>query len=116
MTNLIGHGIKLQWMYNGIKIDGKLFKGWWSFFKSIRTGQDYITFYSRSYEKLPDIGMTVENNTDSMTDYFENDLIRFTPEFKLYAEALGAFNLQQARCVRLKASKELREAIKSKAP
>ena len=107
MTYSSGQGMKLQWMYNGIKIDGKLFKGWWSFFKSIKTGQDGITFYSRSYDNMPDIGMTVENETDMQTDYFEKDRIRFTPGLKWYAEALGAFNLQQARYARLKASKEL---------
>lgn len=87
--------MQIKFMYNGIKIDGKLYKGHWSSGPWV-SGEEMITFYRSGYDHMPNIGLEVENNTDSMTDYFEEDRIRFKPG-PYYNEALAAFRLQENR-------------------
>ena len=66
----------IKFMYNGIKIDGKLIKGFWS--KANYTNGAKYCFYADSYcsKKLRE-HFTVKNDTDIMTDYFETDTIYF---------------------------------------
>jgi hypothetical protein len=68
-------------MYNGIKVDGKLYKAWYSDTATVDMPTGTITIYGKNYISFPDIpDLEVENDSDIMTDYFENDRIRVTPD------------------------------------
>lgn len=69
----------IKFMYNGIKIDGKLIKGFWS--KANYTNGAKYAFFADSYS-TPELRehFTVKNDTDIMTDYFETDTIYFFEE------------------------------------
>lgn len=88
----------VKFMYNGIKIDGKLYRGHWSngpWVEGVNPAQ--VTFYRKDYGPMPSLGLPLENESDSRTDYFEKDRIRFTPGKPFYAEALAACKLQEEK-------------------
>lgn len=66
----------IKFFYNGIKINGKLFKG--SYGLGGYTNGAKMAFYSDSY-CAPELRehFKVKNDSDSMTDYFEKDVIYF---------------------------------------
>ena len=87
-----------KFMYNGIKFDGKLHKGHYSKGPFTNLPEGTITIYARDYTGFPQIkDLTVKNNSDSMTDYFEKDRVRVTPDNPYYAEVLGAYTKQEQR-------------------
>ena len=88
--------MQIKFFYNGIKIDGKLFKGWWSDQSTI-TNAPVVTFYASTYELMPFFGEKVHNNSDSTTDYFEKDHIRFFKDSPFYGRALAAHALAESR-------------------
>ena len=107
----MAQSIKFQW--NGIKVDGKLVRCFFS--KGGYTAQsglsdDVITIYAKSIlDGLPRLdGLTVENGTDLLTDYFESDHCRVTPESPWYSEALSAYEAAEAHYAKLKAKREAR--------
>lgn len=87
------HNIKFVW--NGIKIDGQLYKG--NYYSSTYTetsnlSEGTITIHmDRSNTPIIE-GLEIENNSDSMTDYFETDTIRIKPDSIHYASAVTAAN------------------------
>ena len=85
--------------YNGIKADGKLIKAHYSNARLTNYPEGTITIYARSIlDSIPTLdGMSVKNDSDMQTDYFESDTARITPDSPLYPEALAAFNQQQAK-------------------
>jgi hypothetical protein len=86
----------LKFMYNGIKLNGELFKAWYSIGSTRGYAEGTITIYAKDYTSFPQVdGLQVQNNTDSMTDYFEKDRIRVTPDNKFYNEVLTAYNKQE---------------------
>lgn len=89
----------VKFMYNGIKVDGKLYKGWYSLGGYRDMPEGTITIYAKEYgDHFPTIdGLQIENNTDIMTDYFEKDRIRVTPDNKWYHQVLEAYNKQQTK-------------------
>lgn len=93
--------MNLKFMYNGIKLDGKLYKGSYSkgsYHPSSNIPAGSITIYARDYKSFPKVeGLNIENNTDTMTDYFDNDKIRVTPDNKYYKEVNAAFEKQEAK-------------------
>lgn len=64
----------------------------YSHFNLVSTGEACVTLYAKSYEDgkaLSDIlNDAYENNTDSMTDYFELGRARILATSPLYREAL----------------------------
>lgn len=71
----------VKFMYNGIKVDGKLYKAWYSDTATVDMPTGTITIYGKNYISFPDIpDLVAENDSDIMTDYFENDRIRVTPD------------------------------------
>lgn len=84
---------KVKFMYNGIKIDGKLFGGHWSNGPYVSGNDGLITFYAAGYGRMPDIGLEVHNDSDYQTDYVVEDVIRFRPGKLYYQEALNAYGL-----------------------
>lgn len=85
----------VKFMWNGIKVDGELYRAHYSMgHYTIKSGlpQDTITVYAKDYTSFPKIeGLTIINESDSMTDYFEKDRIRILPDNKYYAEAKRAY-------------------------
>ena len=65
--------------YNGLKVDGG---------KLIKCGFDrrdgYVRMWGRDYDRLPRDLFNVENNSDSYTDYFENDSSSVPADHPLY--------------------------------
>ncbi len=88
----------IKFMYNGIKINGKLVKGFWS--KGGYTNGAEIAFYAKEYStpELKEI-FNVKNDTDIMTDYFETDTIYFMPDDKYIEEARAAFIKKETRLI-----------------
>jgi hypothetical protein len=88
-------------MYNGIKLDGKLYKASYSkgnYTKESKIPNDTITIYARDYNDLPKIeGLQIKNNSDSMTDYFEKDKIRVEPANQFYSLVNEAWEKQEAK-------------------
>jgi len=93
----------VKFMYNGLKIDGNLYRGFWS--KNGRVVKDTgkvcfetVSFTMRGYESLPkNIGFTVYNNTDITTDYIDSDSAWFAPDNANYKDALEAWKAQEIR-------------------
>lgn len=81
---------KVKFMYNGIKIDGKLFGGHWSNGPWVSGNEGMITFYAAGYGRIPDIGLDVHNDSDYQTDYVVEDVIRFMPDKPYYLQAVNA--------------------------
>jgi len=83
----------VKFMYNGIKIDGKLYKaGYHLWGNSQKSGT--ITLCRHGYDKTPRVdGLKYENDTDFMTDYFDEDRIIVEPDSRYYTEAKSAFIL-----------------------
>ena len=105
----------LKFFYNGIKANGgKLQKAHFSDSPLHNRPAGTITIYARDYSRFSaEIreAFTVENDTDSMTDYFENDRIRVEPNYPLYAEVKKAVDAQAAHS---KARQERRESLWAK--
>ena len=81
-----------KFLWNGIKVNGELFRAWYS----TNNPNGTITIYSKDYKSLPLIdGLTAENNTDIQTDYFEKDRIRVTPTNQYYPAIMAA--IQKAK-------------------
>jgi len=94
--------MKIKMMYNGIKVGGKLYRGWFAKSGYVRNGSvcnDTITFYAKSSTpNLPrKIGLYVENDSDITTDYFDNDRVHFAPEHNLYQDVLAAWKKAEIR-------------------
>jgi len=80
----------IKLLKKGIRVNGEYYPVWYSSSKSNINGN--ATIYARTYNKMPDEvykEFIVENDSDSMTDYFEKDRIRVSPNnkwFKLVEE------------------------------
>lgn len=76
-------GIRFYW--NGIKVDGgRLIPCHYSI------DGESVTIYARDYKKLPREYFDVVNNSDSMTDYFEDDRTTLDKNHPLYKFARHA--------------------------
>jgi hypothetical protein len=90
--------MKIKFVWNGIKIDGKLYRAWYSDGELIgdRYPKGTLTIYRKDYGRFPDVpGLTIHNDSDMMTDYFETDRIRITPDNQYYSHVKDA--IQQER-------------------
>jgi hypothetical protein len=81
---------KLRFFWNGIKgTDGKLQSCFYSDGALLNSPAGTITIYARNYRSFSaEIreSFDVQNDSDMMTDYFEQDRIRVTPEHPLYLQ------------------------------
>jgi len=91
----------LKFFYNGIKdSSGNLYKAWYSVGLLTDYPEGTITIYAKNYGRFSaEIAeqFEIENNTDSQTDYFEDDKIRVTPSHHLYHAVLEAAQKQEYR-------------------
>lgn len=105
----------LKFMYNGIKLNGKLYKGSYSkggYTKQSGIPNDTITIYARDYEDFPKIeGLQIKNNSDSMTDYFEKDRIRVTPTNQYYLLVNEAYEKQEEKINKIKNKRLLQKTF-----
>lgn len=112
MTATITAPATLRFYYNGIKANGgKLQKAHYSkgnlvawAMEKFGYDSETITIYAREYTgfsaEVREL-FTVENDTDTMTDYFEKDRIRVKKDHPLYAQVLKGYEAQEARRVRM---------------
>ena len=83
----------IKFMWNGIKVNGTLYRCWYSDSKLTNHPEATITIYAKDYKSLPVIdGLQAQNDTDIMTDYFEKDRIRVTPDNQYYASITQAMD------------------------
>lgn len=102
--------VRIYW--NGIKIDsGKLIRCGYSLNNNADNAPS-VSIYARDYEHLPRDLFTVENDSDSYSDYFEEDHAHLTPEHPLYKYFRYAAEKAQARLDR-PYCKKLRETLNS---
>lgn len=105
--------IRIYW--NGIKIDGgKLIRCGYSIDNNVNH-EESVSIYARDYDHLPRDLFEVRNESDSYTDYFENDSAYLTPEHPLYKYFRFAAMKAQARLDRPYCEK-LRETLNSGRP
>jgi len=91
----------LKFLWNGIKLDGKLYRARYSPGELINYPAGTITIYAKDYGRFPKIeGLTVINDSDIITDYFGKDRIYVTPDNPYYQQvktALDAENKHYSR-------------------
>jgi hypothetical protein len=91
----------LKFMYNGIKLDGKLYKASYSkgsYTKESKIPENTITIYASDYNDFPKIeGLQIQNDSDSMTDYFQKDRIRVEPTNRFYFAVNEAWEKQERK-------------------
>ncbi len=88
--------MEVKFMWNGIKVDGTLYKAHYcgsAYTATSGLPAGTITVFAKNYTSLPQIaGLHIENDSDRMTDYFEEDRIRITPDSKYYKAAKEAYD------------------------
>ena len=97
----------LKFYYNGIKDSlGVLQKASFSLGGLTNYPKNILTIYAdknllRGFSQEIKEAFIVENNSNGMTDYFENDFIRVKSDHPLYKKVLEAYNKKQERNKRL---------------
>lgn len=96
---------QLRFYYNGIKAHAgaKLEKAWFC------GGETGVTIYGKhyaSFSRAIRAELCVRNESDMMTDYFENDRIFVAPEHPHFAAALAAVRAGEARNAARRARRE----------
>lgn len=87
---------KIKFMYNGIKINGKLHKASYSRGNLVNHPDSTITIYGKNYKDLPTIeSLQIENDSDSQSDYFCNDRIRVSIDNEYYNEINATYAKQE---------------------
>jgi len=88
---------EIKFMWNGIKVAGKLHRVFYSDAKLIGNyPAGTITIYAKDYKSLPKIeGINVQNDSDCQTDYFETDRARILPGNPHYAAITAAMKQRQ---------------------
>lgn len=101
------NGNALRFLWNGIKAaDGKLQRCWYSDGQLYDSPAGTITIYAREYRSFSAEvyeAFEVINHSDPMTDYFDQDTIRVTPDHPLYAKVQVAAGLlaEHNRAIRI---------------
>jgi len=103
MTTATTAAIKFAW--NGLKIGGRLYRAFYSDGQLTNHPAGTISVYLRDYERLPRNipGLTVHNDSDMTTDYFETDTIRIIPGSQHYDAARAAMAQRDAHHAKLTA-------------
>lgn len=94
----------IRFLWNGLKTGDKigLQRAWYSrgeYGPASKIPAGSIVIYAKEYKRFSAEvreNMDVRNDSDSMSDYFENDRIVVTPDHKLFAKVDAAEKLQQA--------------------
>lgn len=89
----------IKFFYNGLKVDGgKLQKASYSKYEARSTGALSLAIYKDGYCPFEGVSgyFDVENETDSMTDYFCRDSITITENHPLWDDVNAAWEKQKA--------------------
>jgi hypothetical protein len=91
----------VKFFWNGIKVDGVLHTCWYSagpYAETSKLPKGTITLYAKTYSDFPRLdGVIIENDTDSVSDYYEKDTMRIFPDSPYYADAKAACEKAKAR-------------------
>jgi hypothetical protein len=88
----------VKFMWNGIKVGGKLYRAFYSDGEPIGRPVGTLTIYARDYNSFPKIeGLTVLNDSVSQSDCYCNDKIHVLPDNVHYAAVLEAIRLGKER-------------------
>lgn len=90
----------IQFYFNGFKINGgKINRCFYCQGTYQNFPQGTITIHAKEYRFEPAARhhLNIENNTDTQTDYFEDDRARITPTNPLYPDVLAALQAYEAR-------------------
>lgn len=90
---------QIKFLFNGIKLDGKLVKGFYSKgnYNNGAVGCFYAHGWFKGQAELLRKYFNVNNDSDIMTDYFEEDKIYFFPGDKYLDELDKAMEQSQIR-------------------
>lgn len=95
----------LKFFYNGIKENsGKLQKAMYSQ-STDNNGKTFFNVYAREYTRFSEEikkSFIVHNDTDTMTDYFDQDMIMVYSDHPLYNQVSEAFDKQQKHCQKIR--------------
>ena len=84
----------IKFLWNGIKVDGKLYRAYYSDGELLNNPKGTLSIYGKDYESFPKIeGLNIQNDSESQSDYFCNDKIRVTPDNIHYAAVLEAIRM-----------------------
>lgn len=87
----------IKFLWNGIKVDGKLHRCFFSDTQLINHPAGTLTIYAKDYKPLPKIdGLDILNDSDGMTDYFETDRVRVLPGSTYHAAVASAIEASRA--------------------
>lgn len=89
----------IKFLVNAIKSEGKRYRVHYSkgnYRKESGLPQGTITIYSKDYAHLPKF-LNPENDSDSMTDYFEKDRVRIKPSSPFYKDVDSALRKQELK-------------------
>ena len=85
----------VKFMYNGIKIDGVLYKAWYSTGYKTESGgwnEDAIVLYEKNYKSVPAVkGLNIYNNSDPASDYTVTDIIVINPSSIYFNSAKAGY-------------------------
>lgn len=100
----------IKFLWNGIKVNGgKLQPACYSIGPLTNYPEGTITIYARNYRRFSvEVGevLEVHNDSDCMTDYFENDRIRVTADHPLYPAVLAASQACDAHYAKMRARRD----------
>jgi hypothetical protein len=93
----------IKFKQNYIQQEDRKYKVWYSL------DENGITICGRNYERFRGLeGLEVKNDSDIMTDYFDNSRIRIRKDDKYFNEALKAYEAKEE----MKTQKELNRNLK----
>ena len=95
---------EVKFMYNGIKINGKLIKGYWSYGSNNFYNKNIMAMFVAKLDwnydpKLLREYFKVDNDTDIYTDYFDSDSINFYAGDKNLEEIKKAWQKQEIKLI-----------------
>ena len=77
----------IKFLKKGIRYNGQYIPVWFSMGSLRNYPEKTITIYAKEHGKKLPKELNPENDTDTMTDYFETDRAYITPSSKFYTEA-----------------------------
>lgn len=100
----------IKFRFNGVQEDGmKLVRCWYWL-----NNDGSLGISARDYKSFgPEMraAFKVRNESDLMTDYFDNDRVTVAPEHPLYKAALAGYAAWQAHRAKVSAKREARWAV-----
>ena len=95
---------EVKFMYNGIKINGKLIKGYWSYGSNNFYNKNIMAMFVAKLDwnydpKLLKEKYKDDNDTDIYTDYFDSDSINFYAGDKNLEQIKKAWQKQEIKLI-----------------